>query len=120
MWRLLIIPVLAISSSVGFAQSGGQSARWHQSGCQAYLERRAPKSVDEAADLGKCVGVVEATMKMAPLIEKTRRFCIPPAATTAEGVTIAVRYMAEHPEHLDRDFIPLILVALDEKWPCPK
>jgi len=120
MWRLLAVLLLVMSSSSVFAQSEDGSARRYLSGCRAILDQQAPKDLGEAADLGKCVGVVEATMKIAPLIERTGGFCIPSEATTTEGVALAVGYLTEHPDMLDEDFIALILAALDEKWPCPE
>lgn len=46
-------------------------------------------------------------------------FCVPTGARVSQGIAIADRYMAAHPESLQKDADVLIVAALKEASPCP-
>jgi hypothetical protein len=79
-------------------------------------------TVDDAYKQGMCVGGVAGIMFLANAATKTtaHAICIPSTVSTAQSLTVVVRFLRNHPEKLNDAFASLVLDALREAWPCTK
>jgi len=46
--------------------------------------------------------------------------CIPATATSAQSVSVVVRYLRNHPERLHEEFPFLVMDAFSDAWPCKR
>lgn len=113
--------------SPGWAQgAGGDATRSIEPGCRTFLKQTKPASIEEAAYLGKCVGMVEAVLKLAPAVaivpkpgDKPIRLCAPAGTTVDRVLNVAMKTLDEHEEYRSLPFLPLIINSIVKTWPCP-
>lgn len=74
-----------------------------------------------ASAIGFCYGRVQGFMlgwEMASGETSANVFCRPAGTTMGQTGDIIVKYLREHPEQRHADWRPLILLALNQAWPC--
>ena len=67
---------------------------------------------------GVCLGAISAILYLSDFLDPRIKFCKPATVTAAQGISIAVRYMENHPELLHQDFQLLSVLGFMEAWPC--
>jgi hypothetical protein len=99
----------------------------HCSMVEQALSGQTPSSsllhtVEDAYKQGMCVGGIAGILFLANAATKTtaHAICIPSTVSTAQSLTVVVRYLRNHPEKLNDAFASLVLDALREAWPCKR
>lgn len=69
---------------------------------------------------GRCIGLVEGVTDMLMLYKENlpKKFCVPSSMTYGQGVRIVVKYLQEHPAELNHHDSLLVLLALQDAYPC--
>lgn len=67
---------------------------------------------------GRCIGVIDAIIRVGRSLPPPQRNCAPMDGSTA-GLQVVVQYMVGHRDRLGEPFVDLVTGALAEKWPCP-
>ncbi len=69
---------------------------------------------------GFCVGAVSGVRFLAAASTKNTQYpiCVPDNAPKGQVLSVVVRYLHNHPERLNDDFLWLVMDALREAWPC--
>jgi hypothetical protein len=77
-------------------------------------------TAEEALIEGFCVGAVAGVRFLAATSTKNSLYpiCVPENAPKRQVLSVVVRYLHNHPERLNDDFLWIIMDALREAWPC--
>jgi hypothetical protein len=110
-WITLFL-ITALMGSQAYADPDLQSANYQMPACRKY----AMEDYSSAFESGHCVGSIDALMSVSPVLG----FCLPPTATTGQGVRVVVHYIDGRPERLHQNFIALAIEALRAAWPCQR
>ncbi len=80
----------------------------------------AAPTVEDAMIQGFCVGAVLGVRFLAATSTKNTEYpiCVPDNAPKGQVLSIVVRYLHDHPERLNDNFVWLVMDALREAWPC--
>jgi hypothetical protein len=117
--RKRAIRSLIIAGSVVLVQSFGgaassappdRSANYYLPGCRAITTNS--QSVNQLFAQGECIGIIEAVASMGPL-------CVPAGITFRQMTAVVVRWLDQHPERWNEDFMWLALDAMYAAWPWP-
>ena len=127
---LLFVAACLICSSVpAFANSTGNEVltRCQEAVASADNNEGLPTNDIYA---GWCAGWVQAAIELTGLNEGWHEFtgaknglmdfCTPEGVTTAQGIRIVVKYLRDHPEHLNEDGMALTVASLRAAFPCKK
>ena len=69
--------------------------------------------------MGECMGIVEALSQVLPYVDrKFNRACVPNGVSHFQMMAIVVRWLDQHPQRWNENFIGLALLALHDAWPC--
>jgi hypothetical protein len=77
-------------------------------------------TAEEAMIEGFCVGAVAGVRFLAATSSKNSQYpiCVPEHAPKRQVLSVVVRYLHNHPERLNDDFLWIIMDALREAWRC--
>jgi hypothetical protein len=80
----------------------------------------AAPTTEEAMIQGFCLGAVSGVSFLAAASTKNTQYpiCVPQSAPSAQVLSVVVRYLRNHPERLNDNFLWIIMGALREAWPC--
>src|SRR6266516_8033158 len=86
---------------------------------QFSLSQAAPTAEDALIE-GFCVGAVAGVRFLAAASTKSTQYpiCVPDNVPRRQVLSVVVRYLHNHPERLNDDFLWIIMDALREAWPC--
>ena len=101
--------VLSVGSSASSAPAD-RSANYYLPGCRAITTNS--QSVNQLFAQGECMGIIESVARMGPL-------CVPPSVTFRQMAGVVVRWLDQHPERWNEDFMWLALEAMYAAWPSP-
>src|SRR5262245_5392843 len=104
-WALVFV-VMMSASGAATAQPEMSTANAVMPGCRAVIsqDKRDPFGI------GRCVGLVEATMSLGSSLGRLA-FCFPEGASTAQGVRIVVQYIDGRPTRMHENFVLLAVEA---------
>lgn len=102
------------------AAASDQSANYYLPSCRAFANEQFAK---DPFRQGECVGIIEGLAVVASDMASVSVFagigsCPPNDITVAQLTTVVVRWLDQHPERWNEDFMPLVLLALHDAWPC--
>jgi hypothetical protein len=110
-WALAIVTTLTANP----AAAQDYSANHYLSACSDMAN--AP--VGNPFTMGECMGIVEALSQVLPYLDrKFNRACVPDGVTNFQMMAVVVRWLDQHPQRWNENFIGLALLALHEAWPC--
>jgi hypothetical protein len=80
----------------------------------------AAPTVEEAMIQGFCVGAVSGVRFLAATTTKNAQYpvCVSDDVPRGQVLSVVVRYLQNHPERLNDNFLWLVMDALREAWPC--
>ena len=64
-----------------------------------------------------CAGAIMGVLYMGEL---DHQLCVPTDVTNGQMLKVVVKYMGDHPDHLNWRYTALIFDALHAAWPCPQ
>jgi len=109
----LIAATLVLSGGPTIAQEKDTaSANFLLPYCHEWLDNK------KTAMPGVCIGVVTGVLETAPFLEPRVRFCPPKMATRDQALRVVVKYLDSNPDKLHEVFTGLVIVALQQAWPC--
>lgn len=75
--------------------------------------------------IGLCLGLVAGvrdTMhvynKLSTTVPEALRACFPDKVTNEQSAQIVVKYLQDNPEKLNASYLPLVVAALSDAYPC--
>jgi hypothetical protein len=113
---LMLVLAATNASSAWGQQDDLQSAFALAPSCRRVVENVASATLVEAAESGRCMGIVQALFDVGSELQIPA--CAPDDATTGEAVLVILNYLDGHAERLSEPFVFLALDALHEAWPC--
>ena len=114
--RALIFVTMMSVSGAATAQPEMNTANAVMPGCRAVIaqDKRDPFGI------GRCVGLVEATMSLGSSLGGGLAFCFPEGVSSAQGVRIVVQYIEGRPARMQENFVLLAVEAFRAAWPCKR
>jgi hypothetical protein len=114
--RALIFVAMMSVSGAATAQPEMNKATAVMPGCRAVIsqDKRDPFGI------GRCVGLVEATMSLGSSLGGGLAFCFPEGVSSAQGVRIVVQYIEGRPARMQDNFVLLAVEAFRAAWPCKR
>jgi hypothetical protein len=81
-----------------------------------------PATTMDAYTMGRCNGMVQGIRYLMNSATKAgdHPTCMPDKVTPGQLMSVVVRYMRNHPEHLHHQFELLVYDAYREAWPCKR
>ncbi len=67
---------------------------------------------------GLCVGMVATTFLYAESRPDLFKVCVPKEAEVSQAIRVVVQYVDRHPEQLHEDSRRIVLIAMQQAWPC--
>ncbi|MEC5387509.1 Rap1a/Tai family immunity protein [Uliginosibacterium sp. H3] len=68
-----------------------------------------------------CTGYMTAFSEMALMLpESMKTFCIPEDASLLQTVRVAIKFLSQRPELLNKAVLPGLIVGFTVAWPCKK
>lgn len=124
--QFAIILLLALSAPA--QQTNPQHARrspirfnhdgnWLQSNCAEYVKDNPSDGVKVGACIGYVTGFVEG-WDLNGFASNGLRLCFPNGVTNEQLVKIVYKYLNDHPERLHMEAGTLVLMILDDTFPC--
>ena len=82
--------------------------------------RQADVTNDETLGMGYCLGLILGIKFLAGAATKNTAYpiCVPDNAPSGQVLSVVLRYLRNHPQKLNDNFLYLIMDALLEAWPC--
>jgi hypothetical protein len=82
--------------------------------------RQADVTNDETLGMGYCLGLILGIKFLAGAATKNTTYpiCVPDNAPSGQVLSVVLRYLRNHPQKLNDNFLYLIMDALLEAWPC--
>jgi len=120
---LLSVP-LVLTFTAANPVDHSESTNFILSYCKPSLNERQPQG--GAYFSGVCHGSVGTIMDMIRIANMDHDkvlvagncAAIPDSATLEQGVSVVVKYAANHPEQIHYPFIATIVIAFADAWPC--
>jgi hypothetical protein len=81
-----------------------------------------PATTLDAYKMGRCNGMVQGIRYLTNSATRAGDYptCMPDTVTPGQLLSVVVRYMRNHPEHLHRQFELLVFDAYKAAWPCKR
>lgn len=70
--------------------------------------------------LGLVQGVINTNRIYQSMVGNRALFCTPDSFINNQGVRIVAKYLYEHPEKLHMNDTLLVIMALEDAFPCPR
>ena len=93
--------------------------------CQEAVKAVDSKQAVNKIGVGLCLGLVAGvrdTMhvynKLSTGVPEMLRACFPDKVTNEQSAQIVVNYLQDYPEKLDLSYLPLVIAALSDAYPC--
>jgi Rap1a immunity proteins len=80
-----------------------------------------PDRPEDGVNAGWCLGYLAGISDMRGLIEQVPNIspeCTPQEVTMAQKTRILMKYLNSHPEELHRPSVVLVVIAMNEAFPC--
>jgi hypothetical protein len=89
------------------------------SGNEIYESCNAPSNT---AGEGTCIGFVAGVAGASQFffLDRPGRFCMPSSVTLGQLKDVFLKYLRENPARRNQDGSLLVILAIQEAWPCPK
>lgn len=121
-WGGAILLAALSSQQVGAAEFDGNALLAQ---CQAAVNAMDTKPAVNKISVGLCLGLVAGvrdTMhvynKLSTTVPEMLRACFPDKVTNEQSAQIVVDYLQDYPEKLDLSYLPLVVAALSDAYPC--
>src|SRR5713101_1515252 len=118
MKRMVAVLLMSLWSCVGNAQKDMDSGNFILRFCKELAANVPVGRLTNPQMSGVCMGEIVGISVVGHLITGESKFCRPKQATRNQALLVVVHFMESHPNMLHYDFESLILLALQDAWPC--
>ena len=122
LWGGTCLLTLLSSQQVGAAEFDGHALLLQ---CQDAVNAVETKQAENKISIGLCLGLVAGvrdTMhvynKLSRTVPEALRVCFPRKVSNEQSAQIVVKYLHDHPEKLNASYLPLVVAALSDAYPC--
>lgn len=115
--RLALVLCLLVPT---FAWADDNSGNSFERGCRMAIAREEASDLYEAARVGECLGAMRTISILNNYLDPRLKYCPPKGATTGQLIKIVLKYMDDHPEQMNKDFVHLSLIAINSVWACTR
>ena len=127
--RLAIFCVLLVAPTIALAEDSRPNRNKLFTQCSkavamtdATEESGQRFSPEDYVQASFCLGYLSGFLDMHAICQVTAGhrglFCLPGGAISAQAARVIVKYLQEHAEKLHEDGVTLIILALEEAFPC--
>jgi hypothetical protein len=86
--------------------------------CTKVIAHDLGRTLNEAAYIGHCTGMIETLLVLGPYFQSNVRYCVPGTVTVEQGVKVFIAFLDANPRLLDAPADVLALKAFRAAWPC--
>jgi len=111
-----VLALTALMTSPAAADKTDYSANHYLPACRLFAH---PDPVmRDVFRQGECLGIVETLVQVATFMPSDLQSCLPDGVSNNQVVTVVVRWLEQHPQRWNENFLLLTQEALHEAWPC--
>jgi hypothetical protein len=114
--RTLCLLISIFLGSAAFADD--DSGNDHERACRMAVTRADASNFYEAAKVGECLAAISTIIFLNVFLDKPLQYCPPKGATVGQHIKVVLKYMDDHPDQMNKNFVHLSLVAFNGAWPC--
>lgn len=122
LWGGTLLFALLSNQQTGAAEFDGNALLLQ---CQDAVSAVEKKQAENKIGIGLCLGLVAGvrdTMhvynKLSTTVPEALRVCFPRQVTNEQSAQIVLKYLQNHPEKLNISYLPLVVAALSDAYPC--
>ena len=122
LWGGAVLLAALSSDQVGAAEFDGNALLLQ---CQEAVNAVDTKQGVNTIGVGLCLGLVagvrdtmHAYNKLSTGVPEMLQACFPDKVTNEQSAQIVVNYLQDYPEKLDQSYLPLVVAALADAYPC--
>ena len=114
------LAALVVASGLWATPAVGQELRYDGNELLSYCAEVLDDNTGRFAEAGTCIGFVRGVVWASGFQDTPlyRKVCVPPTSTLGQSVRVVYNWLEDHPERLHEHQGFLIILALQNAWPC--